>query len=77
MEKVCYSGSDPSWSTQGIEVKFNLNVKSLEKTATGIKATFTDDSVGEYDIVMFATGRKPRTEGLGLENVRSRTTSRA
>jgi glutathione reductase (NADPH) len=39
----------------------------LEKTATGILAVATDGSEAEFDLVLYATGRRPNTEGLGLE----------
>ncbi|EKX55464.1 hypothetical protein GUITHDRAFT_83774 [Guillardia theta CCMP2712] len=55
------------YDKQGIKVLFNMNIDKLEKTGTGIMATFTDGSTHEYDIVMFATGRKPKTVGLGCE----------
>jgi glutathione reductase (NADPH) len=34
----------------------------------GIKVTYEDGSIEETDLVMFATGRKPNTAGLGLES---------
>ena len=40
---------------------------SLEKTADGIAATLSDGSVLTVDQVLVATGRRPNTEGLGLE----------
>jgi len=55
------------YDTQGIGVRFNTNVTALAKTASGIAATLTDGSVEEYDVVMFATGRKPRTETLNCD----------
>lgn len=55
------------YDEQGIDVRFNCNVAKLEKTPTGTLATLTDGSTLEVDCVMFATGRAPRTENLGLE----------
>jgi len=52
------------YDTQGIGVRFKTNVTAMSKTATGIAATLTDGSVEEYDVVMFATGRNPRTSEL-------------
>jgi glutathione reductase (NADPH) len=39
----------------------------LEKTAGGIRAVATDGTEREFDLVLYATGRRPNTEGLGLE----------
>mmetsp|Transcript_33104 Transcript_33104/g.78444 ORF Transcript_33104/g.78444 Transcript_33104/m.78444 type:complete len:456 (+) Transcript_33104:53-1420(+) len=56
------------YDRQGIDVRFNMNVSKLEKLPSGaLKATLTDGSEMECDICMFATGRNPRTEGLGCE----------
>ncbi len=41
--------------------------KNTSKIAQDLTVTFEDNSTGNFDLVMFATGRKPNTEGLGLE----------
>ncbi len=38
-----------------------------EQTGSGLKATLEDGTSMEADVIMYATGRKPRTEDLGLE----------
>mgnify|MGYP003924128027 CR=1 FL=1 len=56
------------YDRQGIDVRFKTNVTRLDKNADGsLTATLTDGSTIECDVCMFATGRKPRTEGLGCE----------
>ena len=57
---------------QGIEYKLGAKVTGVEKTAAGAKVTFEPVKGGsaetlEADIVLVATGRRPYTEGLGLE----------
>ena len=57
---------------QGIEYKLGAKVTGVEKTASGAKVTFEPVKGGsaetlEADIVLVATGRRPYTEGLGLE----------
>jgi glutathione reductase (NADPH) len=52
---------------QGIMIHCGTDVMRLEKTATGIRAITTDGSDREFDLVLYATGRRPNTEGLGLE----------
>ena len=51
----------------GIQIHCGTDVMRLERTAGGIRAIATDGSAAEFDLVMYATGRKPNTEGLGLE----------
>ena len=52
---------------KGIDLKFNSNIAAIEKTDGGLVATLEDGSVMEADLIMYATGRLPKTEGLGLE----------
>ena len=49
---------------KGVSVLLKRNPSKIEK---GLKVTFDDGSVQEFDLVMFATGRKPNTANLGLE----------
>ena len=51
----------------GIQIHCGTDVMRLERTAGGIRAIATDGSAAEFDLVMYATGRNPNTEGLGLE----------
>jgi glutathione reductase (NADPH) len=49
---------------KGVAVRLQANPARLDP---GIKVTYEDGAVEETDLVMFATGRKPNTAGLGLE----------
>ena len=49
---------------KGVAVQLKKNPAKIEK---GLKVTFEDGSTGDFDLVLFATGRKPNTAGLGLE----------
>jgi len=49
---------------KGVAIRLQSNPARLER---GIKVTYEDGSAEETDLVMFATGRKPNTAGLGLE----------
>ena len=53
--------------SNGIDIHCGTDVMRLEKTATGIRAIATDGADQEFDLVMYATGRRPNTDGLGLE----------
>jgi glutathione reductase (NADPH) len=52
---------------RGIKVKLGTQHTAIEKTATGLVNRFTDGHDCESDVVMWALGRIPYVEGLGLE----------
>ena len=52
---------------QRIDLRFNVNLLSIERRGTALAATLSDGSVLEVDQVLCATGRLPNTKGLGLE----------
>jgi glutathione reductase (NADPH) len=49
---------------KGVAIRLNANPARLER---GIRVTYEDGATQEVDLVLFATGRKPNTAGLGLE----------
>jgi glutathione reductase (NADPH) len=52
----------------GVDLRFDLNVSEIEKVAGGLRASLTDGSQLEVDQILYATGRAPLTENIGLEN---------
>jgi dihydrolipoamide dehydrogenase len=59
---------------QGFEFKLGAKVTNVERTDAGARVTYEPVKGGEpqsidADVVLIATGRKPYTEGLGLETV--------
>ncbi len=52
---------------RGVAIAYHRAPARLEQVDGGIRVTFSDDSVAEYDAVMFATGRVPYVWDLGLE----------
>ena len=52
---------------KGVDLQVNTDLQEIAKTADGLQATFTDGSTATYDQIMYATGRRPNTDGLGLE----------
>ncbi|MBP9049400.1 MAG: glutathione-disulfide reductase [Tabrizicola sp.] len=52
---------------RGIDIHCGTDILRLEQTATGIRAVVTDGTEAEFDLVLYATGRRPNTSGLGLE----------
>ncbi|MBB6227828.1 glutathione reductase (NADPH) [Polymorphobacter multimanifer] len=52
---------------KGLGFKFNTLIKHVDKTETGVRVHYHDDSEEEADQLLWAVGRVPNTEGLGLE----------
>ena len=52
---------------KGIDLRLNSDVASIDKTASGYRLTLLDGSTLEADCILYATGRRPKTDGLGLE----------
>ncbi len=53
----------------GVDLRFEVNVQSIEASTSGLVLKLTDDSTIEADTVLYATGRKANLQSLGLENV--------
>tara|TARA_R100000005_G_scaffold61866_1_gene31850 strand:- start:18248 stop:19603 length:1356 start_codon:yes stop_codon:yes gene_type:complete len=54
---------------KGIQLRTNANPAKIEKTDRGLKVTLEDGDVLEADAIMYATGRSPNTNDIGLEEV--------
>ncbi|MSP90122.1 MAG: glutathione-disulfide reductase [Alphaproteobacteria bacterium] len=54
---------------KGIVLRAGEQVQSIEKTATGLRVFVRPGAAIEADVVMYATGRAPNTDGIGLEEV--------
>ncbi len=54
---------------RGVDLRMNINVESITKLGDdgGYRLALTDGSAHETDLVMYATGRTPRSRGIGLE----------
>ncbi len=52
---------------KGIDFKFHVAFESIEKQGESLRVNMTGCDAIEADAVMFAIGRQPNTEGLGLE----------
>ena len=53
----------------GIDLRFNTIIDSIERTPDGLLCKLSDRTEMVVDQVLYAIGREPHTEGLGLENV--------
>jgi len=52
---------------KGVQFHMNANIASIEKQSSGLQVSLTNGEVLEVDLVLCATGRVPKTEGLGLD----------
>ncbi|MEK0363198.1 glutathione-disulfide reductase [Pseudomonas sp. CBC3] len=53
-----------------IDLQFNADIARIDKQTDGsLLATLKDGRTLEADCILYATGRRPMLEGLGLENV--------
>jgi glutathione reductase (NADPH) len=55
---------------KGIKITFNERVKAIHKEADNLRVSFEHGSQEQvFDKVLYATGRTPNTDGLGLEKI--------
>jgi len=52
---------------RGIDLRFNSDIRKIEKLGGLLQATLTDASNIEANQILYATGRLPLTQNLGLE----------
>ena len=54
-------------SARGVEVRLNTETESIVRKGTALQVRSTNGQEAEFDLVLYATGRRPNTAGLGLE----------
>ncbi|HDL49556.1 MAG TPA: dihydrolipoyl dehydrogenase [Actinobacteria bacterium] len=54
----------------GVKIRTSVHVGPPQITETGVTVPFGDDSV-DVDVVLVAVGRRPLTDGIGLENTKA------
>jgi glutathione reductase (NADPH) len=54
---------------KGIDLHVGRDLVSIAKTDAGLEVKCTDGTTTLYDQVLYATGRRPNVEGMGLEEV--------
>ena len=59
-------------AAKGVNMHLNSDIKAINKTDTGLFVRFNDQTSLNADIVLYATGRKANTAGLGLETTKVR-----
>ena len=56
-------------TAKGIDIRLGVKGEKIEKTNQGLHYHLSDGEVLDVDQVMYATGRKPNTSGMGLDVV--------
>ncbi len=57
-------------ASEGIDIRLNAKTLSFSKVGDGVKITIGDHPVIEASHVLIATGRRPNTDDLGLDEAR-------
>lgn len=53
---------------KGVDLRFNTNIARIEKTPDAYLAELEDGTEIETDLIMYATGRDPKSRNIGLES---------
>ncbi len=61
------TGLEAGLQERGVKLIYETTIRSLESKGRDVVARFSDEVDAPFGAVMFATGRCPNTQGLGLE----------
>ncbi len=53
----------------GVDIRLKTTLKGWEVSGSQVKAFLSDDSEVQADLILLGVGRKPNTEGIGLEQL--------
>lgn len=53
----------------GVELRAHVSPTQIDKSATGLRVSLDDGSSLDADVVLAATGRRPATQGMGLDKI--------
>jgi glutathione reductase (NADPH) len=59
-------------AAKGVNMHLNSDIKAINETDAGLSVRFNDQTSLNADLVLYATGRKANTAGLGLETTKVR-----
>ncbi|WP_461515720.1 glutathione-disulfide reductase [Porticoccus sp.] len=58
---------------QGVKIHFSTDIEKIEALDKNVRATLKNGEILEAGLVMYATGRRPNVDSLGLENTAIKT----
>jgi len=67
LDRDCGVSLAGALARRGVRVRTGASLSAVCETAEGIRAALPDGRVLEADLLLAATGRRPATDGLGLE----------
>ncbi|WP_045391320.1 glutathione-disulfide reductase [Falsirhodobacter sp. alg1] len=67
-DEECRNHIASQMQADGVSIRCGTDIVKLVREGDAIVAHATDGSAERFDLVMYATGRVPNTDGLGLEN---------
>jgi len=60
-------GLEAGLTERGVRIMYQTSITSMAKPADDVQVTLSDGVTAPFGAVMFATGRRPNIEGLGLD----------
>ncbi len=63
----------PAFKKRGISLRLGASVKSVKPSAEGVSIEMADGPPVESEVLFIAIGRRPVTEGIGLEAIGAKT----
>ena len=66
-DRECRAFLAQEMEKKGVTLRFNASVNKIEKQNGGLTADLGPGGSLETDLILYATGRRPNTQGLGLE----------
>jgi len=51
----------------GVDLRTRIDVRAIERRSEGLRLSLNDGAALTVDCVLYATGRRPNTDGIGLE----------
>lgn len=54
---------------RGVDLRTSTRVQSIERHGQGYRVHLSDDGIADADLVLYATGRVPNTDDMGLDKV--------
>ena len=64
---MCAGHLADEYRARGIDLRFDAEVAGIERDGESLTVALNDGSRAAVDLVMYATGRRPLTAGLGLD----------
>ncbi len=68
-DPIIYETLQTSMAEDGVNIVTNTSVSALKKTGDTVSVVSGDSTLDGFDCVIWAVGRRPNTDTIGLENI--------